>query len=197
MWNLCPLLFTSLPAIIKRYENGLYDFELRKLMNQARRWIDNYVDEIQENDIIIMDVDDTAISSFPEMKRRDFNSIPPLDLIWTLRKKAPAINEILKFYKYVREKNIGVVFLSERVSQAKENTEENLRDVGYNDFIDLIVHDETNTFEEPQVFKENQRRMMIELGYNIIMTIGDQDCDVDGEYAGAKIKIPNGLYIIE
>lgn len=131
------------------------------------------------------------------MKENSFSNIPPLDLIWILRKKAPALEPVLTFYKYIRNKGINVIFISERPPQSKENTKNNLEEVNYKGFLDLIVRDKSNTFEDVKIFKENQRKLITDIGHNIIMTVGDQDCDIDGKYTGVKVKIPNDLYEIE
>ena len=46
-------------------------------------------------------------------------------------------------------------------------------------------------------FKSNKRGWLIKQGYEIIGTVGDQWTDLEGEYHGIQIKIPNYLYMIE
>ena len=46
-------------------------------------------------------------------------------------------------------------------------------------------------------FKSTKRVWLTEQGYKIIGTVGDQWSDLEGEYHGIRVKIPNYLYLIE
>ena len=46
-------------------------------------------------------------------------------------------------------------------------------------------------------FKSGKRVWLTEQGYDIVGTVGDQWSDLEGEYHGIQIKIPNYLYLIE
>ena len=43
-------------------------------------------------------------------------------------------------------------------------------------------------------FKSAKRVELIELGYEIIGTVGDQWSDLEGPHHGIQVKIPNYLY---
>ena len=49
----------------------------------------------------------------------------------------------------------------------------------------------------PLADKSSKRKELVERGYDIIGTVGDQRSDIDGPYSGIQVKIPNYLYLIE
>jgi predicted secreted acid phosphatase len=51
--------------------------------------------------------------------------------------------------------------------------------------------------ETAVVYKSSERRKIVEQGYTIIMSIGDQWSDLDGEpRAEVSVKLPNPFYFI-
>ncbi|MFB3057197.1 MAG: HAD family acid phosphatase [Ignavibacteriaceae bacterium] len=43
-------------------------------------------------------------------------------------------------------------------------------------------------------FKSTKRVELVQMGYEIIGTVGDQWSDFEGPYHGIQVKIPNYLY---
>lgn len=45
-------------------------------------------------------------------------------------------------------------------------------------------------------FKAPERRKISEQGYTIVLTMGDQDSDLNGGYAERGFKLPNPVYFL-
>ena len=78
-----------------------------------------------------------------------------------------------------------------------EVTYGNLVKEGYITFDTLITQREHEYKLKAAEFKSAKRTELTEKGYDIIGTVGDQWSDLEGEYHGIQVKIPNYLYLIE
>jgi predicted secreted acid phosphatase len=47
------------------------------------------------------------------------------------------------------------------------------------------------------VFKNYERSVLADKGYEIVINVGDQWSDFEGENNGLKVKLPNYLYLID
>jgi hypothetical protein len=45
-------------------------------------------------------------------------------------------------------------------------------------------------------FKAPERRKISEQGYTIVLSLGDQDSDLEGGYAERTFKLPNPVYFL-
>jgi len=60
-----------------------------------------------------------------------------------------------------------------------------------------LITKNKNEYEMKSVdFKSAKRVELIEMGYEIIGTVGDQWSDLEGPHHGIQVKIPNYLYKI-
>jgi hypothetical protein len=94
-------------------------------------------------------------------------------------------------------KKIKAIFLSSRKGSQYDVTYRNLKQAGYLEFDILILKDNSDSNLTSLAFKSKQRELLSKKGYDIIAVIGDQESDLQGNYHGLQIKLPNYLYIIE
>ena len=77
-------------------------------------------------------------------------------------------------------------------------TEENLAAAGYEGYEQLIMRPELDAAAHIPIAEFKSRaRAWISRWYTIVMTIGDQECDLTGCSVGQPIKIPNYLYFCQ
>jgi acid phosphatase class B len=100
-------------------------------------------------------------------------------------------------YDFLLSKGAKIIFLTGRNFYEYEVTHQNLKNTGYTDFDTLITQIGDETKMKARDFKSGKRHWLTEQGYEIIGTVGDQRSDLEGEYHGIQIKIPNYLYLIE
>jgi predicted secreted acid phosphatase len=79
----------------------------------------------------------------------------------------------------------------------REVTAANLRDQGMSEWKGLVLRSNEEQHETAVIYKSSERRKIVEQGYTIIMSIGDQWSDFDGEpRAELSVKLPNPFYFI-
>jgi predicted secreted acid phosphatase len=116
---------------------------------------------------------------------------------WNAELKAPAINQVKELYDFLLLKGAKIIFLTGRNFYEYEVTYQNLVKEGYVEFDTLITQIGDETKMKARDFKSGKRVRLTEQGYDIVGTVGDQWSDLEGEYHGIQIKIPNYLYLIE
>ncbi len=177
------------------YESGRFEEELEKIYSEAKHQIDK--SRIKQNSAAVFDVDDTALSNYQISKRLDFGYDYKIVQDWVLSGKLPAIKPTLEFYNYLKSKGVKLIFLTGRQSEEYDATYRNLTEQGYTDFDTLIVRSELDRKISAATFKSQKRKELTDKGNEIIICVGDQWTDLQGDYTGIKVKLPNYLYTID
>jgi HAD superfamily, subfamily IIIB (Acid phosphatase) len=158
---------------------------------------------------IVMDIDETTLSNYCEMRREDFGYIAPLYSRWeTSPEAATAIPGALRLYNKAREAGIAVFFITGRpgvpdFSAGHEQTDEtdttakNLEAAGFRGYEALQLRNGTERTMPTIDYKSSERERIVRRGYRIIMSLGDQWSDLLGDpQADISIKLPNPFYFI-
>lgn len=177
------------------YESGRYEKELEEIYLDAKSKIDKI--EVKKNSATIFDVDDTALSNYEISKLLDYGYDYQIIQDWVMSAKLPAIKQTLEFYNYLKSKGVKLIFLTGRQIEEYNATYKNLIEQGYTGFDTLIVRSEQERKLGAAEFKSQKRKELTEKGYDIIINVGDQWTDLDGENKGIKVKLPNYLYEIK
>lgn len=177
------------------YESGKYDEDLGEIYSKAKSQIEKI--KIKNNSTAIFDVDDTALSNYQISKRLDFGFDYQIVQNWVMSAKLPAIKQTLDFYNYLKSKGIKLIFLTGRQTEEYDATYRNLVEQGYRDFDTIIVRSERERKIGAAEFKSQKRKELTEKGYEIIICVGDQWTDLEGDYIGIIVKLPNYLYEID
>ena len=177
------------------YENGEYDNDCERILNEAERKIGKI--PLQENSTVVFDIDDTVLSNYEYTKQLGFGYNHTTYQEWVSQCKFKAIPKVKSFYEWLISKKIKVVFLTGRNSETYSGTKQNLFNEGFNKYDTLIVRNEKERNMSAVVYKSAKREELTKRGYKIIASIGDQASDLEGNYVGIKIKLPNYLYGIE
>lgn len=182
-------------AVRDYYEKGEYQKECSLAFAKGIKEIES--NSIPDNAVVIFDVDDTALSNYDQTKDLGFGYVFSIWDKWMKDARAKAIPETKNFYDWLIKKNIKVIFLTGRKNDAYEATKKNLMAQGYSKFDTLIVrNNEANEIPATE-WKSFEREKLVQKGYKIIASVGDQDSDFEGDNIGIKIKLPNYLYIVE
>jgi predicted secreted acid phosphatase len=73
-------------------------------------------------------------------------------------------------------------------------TVKNLKSTGFTQWEDLLLKPLDKDNQSNKEFKTHARRHIALQGFDIILNIGDQEEDLVGGYAQAKVKLPNPFY---
>ncbi len=82
-----------------------------------------------------------------------------------------------------------------RPPELREATERNLREQGY-EWDGVVLQPAGATFASAVDFKAPERKKIAEQGYTILLSMGDQQSDLDGGYAERTFKLPNPVYFL-
>lgn len=177
------------------YESGKFGEELNAVIEEAKEKFNKV--EFKENSVVIFDVDETALDNYGLAKEMGFGYVYELNKKWNAELKAPAIAQVKELYDFLLSKGSKIIFLTGRNYYEYEATYQNLRNEGYTTFDTLITQIGDETEMKAKEFKSSKRVWLTEQGYDIVGTVGDQWSDLEGEYHGIQVKIPNYLYLIE
>jgi predicted secreted acid phosphatase len=146
---------------------------------------------------VIFDVDETALDNFELAEKMGFGYNYEMNKQWNAELKAPAIDQAKELYNYLLSRGSKIIFLTGRNLAEYEVTYQNLKNAGYTVFDTLITQIGDEKKMKAQKFKSSKRVWLTRQGYEIVGTVGDQWSDLEGEYHGIQVKIPNYLYLIK
>lgn len=177
------------------YESGRYIRDCEIVINDAEKEISNLL--LDEKSTVVFDIDDTVLSNYEYTKQLGFGYTHATYQEWVSQSKFKAIPKVKSFYDWLLSKKIKIVFLTGRYSEAYSGTKQNLFAEGFLKYDTLIVRNEKEKNLTAVEYKSAKREELTKHGYKIIASIGDQASDLEGNFVGIKIKLPNYLYGIE
>ena len=177
------------------YESGKFDEELNAVIEEAKEKFDKI--QFDDNSVVIFDVDETALDNYKLAKMMGFGYVYEMNKKWNAEMKAAAIPQVKELYDFLLSKGAKIIFLTGRNLPEYEATYQNLMNEGYTVFDTLITQIGDEKKMKAHDFKSSKRVWLTQQGYEIIGTVGDQWSDLEGEYHGVQVKIPNYLYLIE
>lgn len=192
------------------YDDG-YQQDLAAVGATAQWWIKWRAPQVTKP-ALVLDIDETSLSNWPEIKANDFGYIadgpcrPPKGpfgaLAWDRTAQAKAIGPTLELFKFARSIGVSVFFITGRHEIERAATARNLLRAGYvdahgrNGWIDLRMERNGEKPASAADFKAPQRAKIENSGYDIIANVGDQESDLSGGYAEKTFKLPNPFYYI-
>ena len=184
--------------LIRYHDSGKYLREIAEVAAQAKTYINQAVhintQQSHPNKLaIVLDIDETSLSNFANMKQNDFANNPDQIKTQLLAANEPAIQPILDLYTQALQKNIAIFFITGRDLSLAEATAKNLRAAGYTKWTGLEFRPQKLA---SSVYKTAIREKITRQGYTIIASIGDQKSDLVGGYAKRTFKLPNPYYYI-
>ncbi len=179
-------------SVKEYYETGKFDEELDNVIREA---IDKFSKvEFTENSVVIFDVDETALDNYEVSKEMGYGYVYEMVYEWTQDAKVPAFPQVKELYNYLLRKGSKIIFLTARGYDEYDATYKNLINQGYNGFDTLITKSKNEYDMKSLEYKSAKRDELVQKGYEIIGTVGDQWSDIEGPHHGIQVKIPNYLY---
>jgi predicted secreted acid phosphatase len=178
--------------IVAYHDSGQWDADIDRVIGRARRFVKARAKHVRRP-AIVLDIDDTSLSSYDCLKPFDFDR-SAVDC--AARGDLPAIAQTRRLYRFVRRRHIAVFFITGRRARIRRTTIANLHRAGYAGR--LRVHMRPNR-QRPGTYdgwKARTRRSIIAKGYRIVANVGDQRSDLDGGAALRAFKLPNPMYVI-
>ena len=165
-----------------------------------------------EKKAIVFDADDTTLWTYDmEDAAMHFNFDPAVQANdWVFPEKFPATPGMVDFVDAVEAKGYSIFGITGRRFVQEAATVGNLEKVGYTQFDGDNMYtkwDGPDTNKPAYVtcvaacttveYKANTRKHIEQdLGYDIVLNVGDQFSDLQGGYADAALKLPNPTYYL-
>ena len=182
-------------SVKEYYESGKFDEELDYVIREAKDKFSKV--EFTENSVVIFDVDETALNNYEISKKMGYGYVYEMVHEWTHDAKVPAFPQVKELFNYLLSKGSNIIFLTARREDEYDATYKNLINQGYTEFDTLITKNKNEYGMKSIDFKSTKRVELVQMGYEIIGTVGDQWSDLEGPYHGNQVKIPNYLYLVK
>jgi acid phosphatase len=196
-----PNLSLAKVEVKKYHDSGLYEKELAQVILNAQEYIIHQA-IIEQKHIphkklaIVLDIDETSLSNYDSMIKRDFTGTHIQFHQDILTANAPAIKPTLALYKEALHQGIEVFFVTGRHQSERSATEKNLIQAGYTRWAGLYLRPDHYTSQSIIPFKSHTRELIMQKGYTILATIGDQFSDLKGGFTKKGFKLPNPYYYL-
>jgi acid phosphatase len=147
---------------------------------------------------MVLDIDETSLSSYCEEKREDFGFIAAMFNAWIVSPEASiAVPGTLRLFHKARAAGIAVFFITGRPEEQRAATERNLAAAGYHDWAGLRLRDADERSMATVAYKSLERKKIVDAGYRLVMNVGDQWSDLNGAPRGeVSVKLPNPFYYL-
>ncbi len=147
---------------------------------------------------LVMDIDETSLSGYCEMKREDYGYIRAMSDEWIVSPAAAvAIPGGVRLFNRARSAGVDVFFITGRPERQAEATARNLRAAGYQGWSGLALRHGAEASMPTIQYKAGRRAQIVAQGYRIVMNIGDQWSDLSGApKAEVSVKLPNPFYFL-
>jgi acid phosphatase len=147
---------------------------------------------------IVLDIDETSLSNYCEMKREDYGYISTLYNAWEVSPEADvALPGTLRLYRKAQAAGMEVFFITGRPEEQRTATVRNLEAAGYTGWKGLALRKGVQKGLPTVQYKSEERRKIVNAGYRIVMSVGDQWSDLNGEpRADISVKLPNPFYYL-
>jgi predicted secreted acid phosphatase len=189
-----PNLYVQKQALIRYHDSGRYAAQVQHVADRAMRHIRQRAASGEPNLAVVLDIDDTAISTWGRLVKDDFARKDEMFVAWVNGHTDPPIQPVLELYRESRRLGVKVIFITGRRTPLAERTRVTLTAAGYADPDGIYFRPEADREKSLVPFKRATRSQIAERGFTIIANIGDQESDLAGGYAERTFKIPNPFY---
>jgi predicted secreted acid phosphatase len=134
----------------------------------------------------VFDIDETSLSKLNGMAKF-FGYDKKIELPYSY-----PIPPVLDIYNILKKNNVDIFFVTAR-QLTKSNykfTSDNLKKVGYTCYKGLYLRPLEYDIRDIESYKYNTRREIEDMGYSIILNIGDRFTDISNGIAEYKLKLP-------
>jgi predicted secreted acid phosphatase len=178
-------------AIVAYHDSGRWDADISAVIRRTKRHLRAHLSD--PHPAIVLDVDDTSLSSYRCMKAVNFDRAKS-DCVGLGR--MPAIRQTRSLYRYAIRHHVRVFFITGRRTSSRAITIANLHRAGYSGRLRVKLRPVNEVPGTHDGWKARTRARIVNRGYRIVANVGDQRSDLDGGSALRTFKLPNPMYVI-
>ncbi|MDG2307155.1 MAG: HAD family acid phosphatase [Candidatus Binatia bacterium] len=179
--------------IIEFHDSGEWAGQINQISAQATARLETEL-PTAKRPAIVLDIDDTALSTFAIQRKLGFGWDPGAWDEWVSGSVAPPHAGVLALYRRALDQGVAVFFVTGRREHLREATERQLHAAGYGRWVGLHLKPDDYDLDSAVPYKTAARRAIQEQGFEILVNVGDQWSDLEGGLARATYKLPNPMY---
>jgi acid phosphatase len=147
---------------------------------------------------VVLDIDETSLSGFCEIRREDYGFLlMPMNHWMATPEAAMPIPGTLRLFNKARSAGIDVFFITGRWDELRDATASNLKLAGFEGWRGLALRTGPQKQMSTVDYKGQERQKIVDAGYRIVLNMGDQWSDLNGEArAETSVKLPNPFYYL-
>jgi acid phosphatase len=147
---------------------------------------------------MVLDIDETSLSGFCELRREDYGFLLAQFNKWVVTPEASVpIPGTLQLFNKARAAGVEVFFITGRADELREGTTHNLELAGYKGWKGLALRTGPQKQMPTAKYKGEERKKIVDAGYRIVLNMGDQWSDLNGQARGeVSVKLPNPFYYL-
>jgi hypothetical protein len=147
---------------------------------------------------VVLDIDETSLSGFCEIRREDYGFLlKQMNQFLGSPEASMPIPGTLRLFNKAREAGLEVFFITGRWDDLREATAKNLELAGFKGWRGLALRVGPQKQMATVDFKGQERQKIVSAGYRIVLNMGDQWSDLNGEARGEmSVKLPNPFYYL-
>jgi predicted secreted acid phosphatase len=184
------------------YAHQLYGIEAG-----AKAWIAHADRHTHGKPAIVLDVDDTTLSTYNYEQEQGFGYTPASNGAYIDTKTMPAVFGMPGLVDWAADHGVTVFYLTGRPEAQRAASAANLSAVGYQPAADTDHFFLKNSATPPaylscgatcttEQYKSGTRAHIESEGYDIVANFGDQYSDLSGGHAEKGFKLPNPMYYL-
>lgn len=181
-------------------DGGCYWSDLDAQTRRASAELDSVIakKKAAEKLALVLDIDETSLTNFCELRRMDYGFLIAPWTKWAVSPEAAMpIKGTLELFNKARAAGIEVFFITGRGDELLEATAKNLELAGYKGWKGLALRVGPEKQMTTVDYKSSERKKIVDAGYRIVLSVGDQWSDLDGSpKAEISVKLPNPFYYL-
>ena len=179
---------------------GCYWADLDAQFKRAEQALDRELSTRKQGEklAVVFDIDETSLSGYCEMQREDYGFVKSLNYEWVVSPQASvAIPGAVRLFNRVKAAGVSIFFITGRPESQTEATGRNLALAGFHGWKGLFLRNSKEQDMATLDYKSGRRKQITAQGYRVILNIGDQWSDLNGEpKAEVSVKLPNPFYFL-
>lgn len=147
---------------------------------------------------VVLDIDETSMSNFCEIRREDYGFlIAQMNRWMSTPEAAVPIPGTVRLFNKARSEGVDVFFITGRSDDLREATARNLELAGFKGWKGLALRVGPQKQMPTVAYKSQEREKIVHAGYRIVLNMGDQWSDLNGDARGeTSVKLPNPFYYL-
>jgi len=183
-------------AIVQYYTSGRHDADVANVDARLQANVDERLRAGVRKPAVVFDIDDTALSTFPYERARDFSYDAASWTQWERADRFPAILPTLRLAQHLARERVAIFFVTGRRTPERAATLHELALAGYPAPAGLYLRPRDDHASSVIPFKSETRARIAARGYDILASVGDQWSDLRGGHADSVYKLPNPMYYL-